>query len=386
MRKCHRFRTGFTLVELLVVIAIIGILVALLLPAVQFARESARRTSCSNNLRQIATAVHTFHDADLTLPSAGWRDWCAAMLAQRPPGVTVQQYPQLGCMLCYQRSGQWITSYADESGRVFTKPPFQGAGWAMQILPYIEQDTLINRVNVQESSNVLARSVPMEVYVCPSRGRPRKLSSGSASNSGPLNYAAPYFGPQNRGINDSSYWGVIAPSEPVGNEYTNFMRFNGWDVTNPGAGPFGGTVSHNRRDTSYSMSNVIDGTAFTIMFGEKWQRPNEYETGAWNDDHGIMSGVDQDGLRLGDRPPLKHGMRVLNSLGQMVDGDNACCDWWRDTRGTIWTFGSRFGSPHPNGMNVVMVDASVKVVSYNIDQATFAAVCRRDEGTPAKID
>jgi prepilin-type N-terminal cleavage/methylation domain-containing protein len=93
---CHRWRTGFTLVELLVVIAIIGILVAMLLPAVQSAREAARRMQCSNNLKQLALALHNYETAHRTLPYAashwGYGGWVKMTLPQIEQSVIADKW------------------------------------------------------------------------------------------------------------------------------------------------------------------------------------------------------------------------------------------------------------------------------------------------------
>src|SRR6266851_1161092 len=104
-----RFRLGFTLIELLVVIAIIGVLIALLLPAVQKVREAANRTACANNLKQIGLAVHNFHDTYGVFPTQG---------------------------------GWWYTGIAyDPTGNPLGYK-YQTAGWGYQILPFLEQDNL----------------------------------------------------------------------------------------------------------------------------------------------------------------------------------------------------------------------------------------------------
>ena len=92
MRTHHKNRPGFTLVELLVVIAIIGVLVALLLPAVQAAREAARRTQCTNNLKQMGLACHNFHDARKSLPPAymsgeGFGTWLMLIMPYMEEGA-----------------------------------------------------------------------------------------------------------------------------------------------------------------------------------------------------------------------------------------------------------------------------------------------------------
>ena len=206
-----RIRRGFTLIELLVVIAIIAVLIGLLLPAVQAAREAARRAQCANNLKQIGLALHNYHDA------------CGAF----PPG--------------------WISRPASDGDNAGP-----GWGWAAQALAQIEQGPTFNAINfvlpIEAPDNRTARLTRVATFACPS----------DAS-----------FQPQFTVVDDSTSGASlgnpvcdVASSDYVG-------CFGTGDVSDfPGRDRGEGLFFRNR---SVRIGEVTDGTSQTIAAGEKHQ-------------------------------------------------------------------------------------------------------------------
>lgn len=150
-----KWRRAFTLVELLVVIAIVGILAALIGPAIQAAREAARKTGCRNNLRQLGTALHTYHDTHSSFPAGYIYDDKSdnpATSVDIPPSQT-RRFDAPPPVLVLQPNGP-------------------GWGWAALLLPFVEQTSLSNQIDfelpVESTENAEIPTVPLSYLICPS--------------------------------------------------------------------------------------------------------------------------------------------------------------------------------------------------------------------------
>ncbi|MAT69704.1 MAG: hypothetical protein CMJ58_09285 [Planctomycetaceae bacterium] len=354
--RCER---GFTLVELLVVIAIIGVLVALLLPAIQAAREAARRTQCTNQVKQIMTAMLNHESSYKAFPSGGVIPW-----------PFIQDY------------------LTGPNGRPYG-PEKQGLGWTFQILPYLEGTPAFDLKN-----QAALAETPFPMFNCPSRRGPTQwINVGDAGVSPYLmDYAAavpypskaqrglppgrdaPWYQPGQfdpRGCGEETLWGYRGTATPPvhsyaqGGNYGDYVGFNGV-IVRSNLYVSGGTQTVTGWYTKISFQQIEDGSSNTMVLGEKWLAPSLYDIGDWHDDAGWTGGWDADALRS--------TVCSFESDREYQPGE--------DTRDA----GFRFGSPHSSGAVTGFADGSVHFLSFDITPEMLNNLAHRSDGEALDLE
>lgn len=322
-------RTAFTLVELLVVIAIIGILVALLLPAVQQAREAARRLQCQNNLKQLGLALHNYHDSRLTFPPSSI--WSNLSLTQ-----------------------------TKNNGNL-------GPNWVILILPYLEQQGLYDSFNfkqpISHADNMAARSTVLQVMLCPSDGFNRRLFKGSA-NSGTSN------------LGDNWGRGNYAANAALG-----FMT-----STQHGANDAAGETSQGWQNSQkrgvmganscVDIGGIKDGTTNTILVAHIRAGVTEFDSrGVWAMSgacpsalwaHGRVTGGDDNGPNC--LSPDADDVLACQAIRTAVGGTQKLIEMKMPcSSGDHPNFQQTARSTHESCVIVTLADGSVRVISDFID-------------------
>lgn len=333
MTQPARLRRAFTLIEVLVVIAIIGILLGLLIPAVQKVREAAARASCQNKLKQMGLALQMYYDTEGYFPPG---------YIYTAPAATSEAAPWFAARDVFGLGDRFIRPYGyrppDPAAPAPGPPPIKseapGWGWAAFLLPYLEQRALYEQIDfrtpVDGPGAVSIRTTMLAIYTCPA-----DLNTGVASFTGD--------------------WG-----QPIGDAATNsyaacYGALGQIDMyPDQGNGLFG-------RNTRFRHMDVTDGLSNTLALGERAcllaQTP-------WG---GVMSGVAV--TTMPGAPVLASVMEGASTQVMARIGNRSLLAPTSEPYD--------FFSPHPGIVNFVFADGSVHAISSSVASPVLQALATR---------
>lgn len=339
-RRARRLVRGFTLIELLVVISIIGVLIALLVPAVQAAREAARRTQCINNLKQLGLAVAAYESALRVLPLGG--------------NVQGASDAGTGCV----------------AGTLHGPREFGALAF---ILPHLEQTNLFNAINFSLAAggpggmfgpvnaalvNRTAMAARVATYFCPSDLPARSPADPS------YNYSQTSY------VFSGGTWNTLAYAPGP----------DCWQ-REPGNGPFDTAVA-------YRVQQLTDGMSQTILAGEssRFRDDPDPALNTWTRVSVLVSGLGGGTTRpqgLAYEVPRPNALLVPGDAGQLPPKtaypDTSDCKAWLKSLPLYKEFGQwGFRSAHPGGVHFVFGDGSVKLIKDSINLATYQALGTRN--------
>lgn len=319
-RASRKPSRGFTLIELLVVIAIIAILVSLLLPAVQQAREAARRTQCKNNLKQLGLALHNYHD----------------VYRMFPPGYT-------------SRNVQTADPIASETG--------PGYAWSFAVLPYIEQKNLFESIDTNLDASdpqnlALAQTTTMTAFLCPSDPAPETFQV-TDGNGNPMTLP---------GSNYPGIFGYGSVTMSPGNSTGVFFR----------------NSSIRLRDITDGTSNTICIGERRAKHQFHQDQPAVDSNSTW---YAAIPGVNRPAGMTGMMASMTEGpaSMILGHVGQTSSmGGGMPMQMHATPNQTNHIV--HFSSAHVGGVQFVLCDGSVHFLSENVDYNTFRHLGERSDG------
>lgn len=326
-RTPPRSRTGFSLIELLVVIAVISILVAMLLPAVQKAREAARLASCKSNLHQIALAMHNYHDAHKVFP------------------------------------------FGAQPGDTAGVPRRTALNWRFDLLPFMEENALYDELNLLDRRvstgtnettwvNQQYQKLPRPLFICPTDPAgpifttPANWAGGVGTDTTCPQAAAisSYVGNAGTCVPCSNCTNSLPGTTPMERAGQTVLREGFYCDGNPNQSMGNGMLHH--YEDRIRMTDVRDGATNTIFVGEK---------------SGLQS---MPGCPNGEGTDYMCWMGQWGSVASVTHGVNFPCR-------TGYSTGIQFGSMHESGANFVFVDGAVHFINEWIDLSVLKALATR---------